>query len=285
MSEPARHQNLNHEEKENMKRIFASLLALAVAVTMAVPALAANEARVRVAHASPDAPAVDVIVNGQKAITNLAFKAVSPYAALPAGSYAVQVVPTGATTPVVISATMPLAANTDYTVVAMGKVADIQPVVLKDDNSAPPAGKAKVRVVHASPDALAVDIAVKGGPVLIKNLAFKSASEYLAVDAGTYDLEVRPTGTTTVALALPGVKLDAGNIYTFMAEGLASGTPALTVVPIIDQPAATTATALPKSGEMPSFSSTIMALLLAGIALFAGGLALRMVPARIHKDK
>jgi hypothetical protein len=39
---------------------------------------------VRVAHLSPDAPAVDVLVNGQRAITNLAFKEVTPYIPLPA---------------------------------------------------------------------------------------------------------------------------------------------------------------------------------------------------------
>ena len=266
-----------------MKRLFAGLLAVAVAVTMAMPAFAANEARVRVAHASPDAPAVDVWVNGAKAITNLAFKGISPYAALPAGSYAVQVVPTGATTPAVISATLPLAANQDYTVVAMDMLAKITPIVLMDNNTPPPAGKAKVRIVHASPDAPAVDIAVKGGPVLIKNLAFKAASEYLTVDAATYDLEVRPTGTTTVALALPGVKLDAGNVYTFFAEGLVSGTPALTVVPSVDS--APAATALPKAGDPITFGGTTMALLAAGLALLAGSLVMRAVPARIRKDK
>jgi hypothetical protein len=59
-----------------------------------------------------------------------------------------------------------------------------------------------VRFIHLSPDAPAVDIAVKGGPILFKDIAFEKASTYLAVKPGAYDLEVRPTGTTTVALAV-----------------------------------------------------------------------------------
>jgi hypothetical protein len=90
-----------------------------------------------------------------------------------------------------------------------------------------------VRVVHASPDAPAVDVAVKGGPVLLAGLPFPRASTYLSVPAGTYDLEVRAAGTTTVALALPGVTLESGKMYTVFAVGsLGQGT--LTVVAVVD---------------------------------------------------
>ena len=50
---------------------------------------------VRVVHASPDASAVDVYLNGERAITNLKFGESTPYAMVPAGSYRVQVFATG----------------------------------------------------------------------------------------------------------------------------------------------------------------------------------------------
>ena len=83
---------------------------------------------------------------------------------------------------------------------------------------------AKVRFVHASPDAPAVDIAVKNGPVLFTNVAFKGVGEYLPVGAGTYDLEVRLAGTSTVVLPLNGIALQAGKIYTVFARGFVGGT-------------------------------------------------------------
>ena len=191
-------------------------------------------ANVRVAHASPDAPAVDVLVNDSAAFSNLTFAGVTAYANLLADTYNIKVVPTGATTPVVIEADLPLAASTDYTVAAVNNLASIEALVFVDDNSAPAAGKAHVRFIHLSLDAPAVDVAVTSGPVLFSNVAFKEASSYLPVDAGTYDLEVRLAGTSTVVLAVPGVTLQDGKVYTVFAEGLAAGTPALQAVLTVD---------------------------------------------------
>ena len=86
-----------------MNRWMYPLLAIVLVLATAVPALAQDgQARIRVVHASPDAPAVDVLVNGQVAFQNVAFSEITDYAGLDAGTYSVQVVPTGATEPVVI---------------------------------------------------------------------------------------------------------------------------------------------------------------------------------------
>src|SRR3712207_9266002 len=63
---------------------------------VALPAAAqSNNAMVRVIHASPDAPAVDVFVDGQAALRNVAFPAVSDYLEVPAGAHRVAVAPAG----------------------------------------------------------------------------------------------------------------------------------------------------------------------------------------------
>jgi hypothetical protein len=127
--------------------------------------------------------------------------------------------------------------------------------------------------VHASPDAPAVDIAVAdGGPVLFSNISFKEIGDYLPVDAGTYDLEVRVAGTETVALEVPGLTLNDGTVYTVFAMGLAGGEPALTAVPSVD--ASYGSMMLPESGGMPN--TTYIALLGSiGLALIGSGLVLR----------
>ena len=254
-----------------MKRLFLLSAVLVLTLGFVTTAFAADgKAMVRVVHASPDAPAVDVWVNGAVAFSNAPFKGITNYASLDPASYQVQVTPTGASTPVVIDATLDLAADTDYTVVAVGQLANIEPLVLVDNNAIPAEGKSHVRFVHASPDAPAVDIAVKGGPVLFSNVAFKGVGDYLPVDAGTYDLEVRLAGTTTVALEVPGVKLDAQTVYTIFAMGLA-GDGSLTAVPSVDAQAPST---LPTTGGMP-VSTWLIALLAGGVALVGGSLILR----------
>jgi Domain of unknown function (DUF4397) len=261
-----------------MKRLLAVSAVLVLSLALATSAMAADGmARVRVVHASPDAPAVDVWVNGTVAFSNAPYKGITPYAELAPGSYKVQVSPTGATEPIVIDATLDLAADTDYTVVAVGQLENIEPLVLVDNNSAPAAGKAHVRFVHASPDAPAVDIAVTGGPVLFSNVPFKGTGDYLPVDAGTYDLEARVAGTDTVALSVPGVKLEDGKVYTIFAMGLVSGEPALTAVPSVD---ASYPTTLPVTGGEVATPWLLVALG-AGSALLAGGLLLRKREAQV----
>lgn len=193
-----------------------------------------GEARVRVVHASPDAPNVDVWIDGALALTNVPFAQISNYAVLSASSHLIQVEPAGSggAGPFVISATVALAADTDYTIAAVGAVAAIEPLVLEDDNAIPAANKAHVRFVHASPDAPAVDITLSDGTVLFGDYEFKEFSPYLPVDAGTYDLQVRLAGTSTVVLELPDIALADQTVYTVFAMGFATpgSTPGLQAV-------------------------------------------------------
>jgi hypothetical protein len=231
----------------------ASLFGALSIGAMGTPAASAQtmsgDAQLRVLHASPDAPAVDVYVNGSKAISNLAFGEVSSTASLPAGTYDVKVTAAGGTD-AVITAKLPLEAGKHYTVVAEGKLANITAKVVEDKLVGLDAGKAQLRVVHASPDAPAVDVAVKGGAVLVPNLAFPNASDYLAVDPMTVDVEIRAAGTNTVALSVPGLTLEAGKVYTVYAIGLLNGTPALKVLPVVDT--AIAATTGPAPAPVPS---------------------------------
>jgi hypothetical protein len=232
-----------------LKMLIAGIAGVSLAGALIMGAGAAGEARVRVIHASPDAPNVDVYANGAAVLTDVAFGASSGYLAVPSGQYEFQVFPAGADPKghAVLTLDASLQANADYTVVAQGAVSNIEAGVYVDDNTAPVAGKAHVYVVHASPDAPAVDVAVKGGPVLVSDLAFGERAGPLPVDAGTYDLEVRPAGSTDVALPLNGVTLEAGKVYTFVATGFLSGEPTLTVLPFAEEPAAAVTTMTPPS--------------------------------------
>ena len=203
-----------------MKKMFSfgimTLMLILASISVAAQGIGAN---VRVLHASQDAPAVDVWVNGGKAFENLAFNEITGFANLPRGTYNVQVVPTGATEPVVIEADLPLKNARDYTVIAVNFLDSIEPIVLTDISKRVPFYSAGIRFVHASPDAPAVDIAVKNGPVLFRNVEFKESKGYIKVPQGTYDLEVRVAGTDIVALEIPGVELNRRTAYTAFATG------------------------------------------------------------------
>jgi len=184
-------------------------------------------ASVRVAHLSPDAPAVDVSLDGTPvaALTAVPFSAVSSYLTVSAATHRVQVFATGTTTNPVIDATLTLRPGVAYTVAATGLLGatDLQPLVLVDDRAGATNGQAKVRFVHTSPDAPAVDIVVSGGPTLFPDVSFRESAGYTGTAAGTYDLEARLTTGGALALSIPDVALAAGENYTAFAIGLAAG--------------------------------------------------------------
>ena len=180
--------------------------------------------QVRVAHLSPDAPNVDVYVNGGEALTDVPFQAISAYLPLAAGSYEVTVYATGTTTNPVIDANPSLRGRQGlhgggYRLGQWHRRAAFAPPVDEDDLTADRA-KARVRLLHASPDTPNVDITLADGTVLQANVPFTPASTYLPVDPGTYDLQVRVAGTETVALSFGGMPLGAGDVLTVVANGL-----------------------------------------------------------------
>jgi hypothetical protein len=185
-----------------------------------------DTAKLRVLHAIPNAPAVDVYADGQKLLTNVAYGKATDYFPVPGGSYQVDIYPTGMTGNALLSRKVKLTPAGTYTLAAAGTLEKPELIGYTDETSAP-AGSARVRFIHLSPDAPGVDIAVKGGNTLFSNVGFTQATRYANVAPGTYDLDVKLAGTNTVALAVPNVSVAGGMTYTIVAIGLAGGNPAL----------------------------------------------------------
>jgi len=157
-------------------------------------------ARLRVAHLSPDAPAVDVLVDGSAVLEGVTFGAISDYLSVPPGDYAVAVQTTdGGTT--VFEETLTLDAMA-YTAAAIGEVSGDSPTFtvapFADDPGEVASDSAAVRLLHASPDAPAVDVAVEGSAdePLFSGVEFGTASDYVTVPTGEYTLEIRPAGAS-----------------------------------------------------------------------------------------
>jgi hypothetical protein len=147
-------------------------------------------------HGSPDAQAVDIYAGSSKLVDDLAFGELSGAIQVPPGSYDLDFKATGQSATVATLSTPPLAAGERYLAIASGFLGD-QPAfrLLPFGEAFADAGaQARVRVVHASPDAPAVDVGtVSGGTVTpvpdFTNLAFEDASA--------------PTGTTLPVGNLP----------------------------------------------------------------------------------
>ncbi|NHN46299.1 DUF4397 domain-containing protein [Halostella sp. JP-L12] len=195
---------------------------------------AADQAKVRVAHASPDAPNVDVYVDGNLVFGDLAYGLVTNYATLDPGTYRVKITAAGDESTVAFEGDVPVDASF-YTVAAVGELSQdtFEPLVLQDGNLA------LARLVHASPDAPAV--AVDASPVaaedgeddekkhddkedltltVFDDVEFKEATRYVAVPPGEYSLAVRPAGDPHAdPVATFEAEVEGGRAYTGYAIG------------------------------------------------------------------
>lgn len=199
-----------------------------------------HHSRLRVVHASPDAPNVDVAIDGKTVLTDVPYETASKYLTIGSGTRHVEVRATGTTTDV-IDAKPNFDANKDYTILAVDFVANIAPLVLTDDNTPPASGNIKLRLVHGSPSAGPVDIYVEAPGTdintvtpTLSNIPFKAASDYLSVPAGSYEVFITPTGTKTVAIDSGSLTLTAGQIRTAVALDAPGGGAPLTAIVLSD---------------------------------------------------
>lgn len=183
----------------------------------------AQNANVKVVHASPDAPGVDLLVDDNVAGSNLTFPNNTGYLEVEEGTRNIKVNVSG-TSNTVIEADLPILGNKNYSVFAVDAVSNLTPLVIEDDLTAPASGNSHVRFIHLSPDAPAVDITLKDGTVVFGDYEFKESSDFTPLPAASYDLQVRLAGTSTVVLELPGISVMDGNIYTVFAKGFVGGT-------------------------------------------------------------
>ncbi len=210
----------------------------------APPAAAADErsqALVRVADTIPDAKAIDVVAENTPFATDVAFGAVTPYKALPASADEFVIRFSGQ------ESSPPLAENSEsitsgnhYTLVAFPAKGDEKASlqVFSDNLTQPSEGKARVRVIMASPDVDAVDVkAHNAKDALFDDVDFKKATSYSEVSPEEGVLEVRNAKDDRV-LVTRSTKFEAGKNYTIIVAGKMSSSPKLHAFLIEDQMAA-----------------------------------------------
>ena len=216
-----------------------------------------GSACVTVVHAVPNAPDVDVSVDGAAVIEGLAFGTSSGWIGVPAGEHRVQVAPAGASPDeAIIDASFPLEAGAAYEVAVVGQGEAITAAILLTNLDPLPEDRARIRVFQAIPDAPPAEVGPAGGDSLLGEITFGSATGYAEVPANEtpIDLEVRALGAPVV-FPIAGVTLEPELVYTFYAIGQASDPASLGVLPVVapaaDSPLAGTPPAAPPAIPLP----------------------------------
>jgi len=185
----------------------------------------AQDGWVRIAHLSPEAPAMDMYLypfgdpGDLIVLRDVSYGEVSAYQALSPGEYTVAMRGFGApeSSKPALTTSFMVSAHAAYTVAALGPDPGLRVEVLRDQMTAP-AGKALVRVFQASLSEPHVTVSY-GTDVLARQLAFGAATAYTTLSPGEQTVRFSAAGKDG---AMP-LRLAADTIHTIVVLDDSSG--------------------------------------------------------------
>ncbi|MFN4257075.1 MAG: DUF4397 domain-containing protein, partial [Saprospiraceae bacterium] len=201
-------------------------------------------ASVQIIHNSPS-PTVDIYINGQRTITNFAFRTAAGFLSLPAERdlrISVAPAPSSSVNDAIFNTTLNLdevnSLSSSYVVTAAGVVgnsgATAFNLFVKENarETANNANNVAIQVFHGVTDAPEVDVILPNGTVLFDNISFGEYSDYVFVPAGTYTLYLTPANDNSTVLAAYilnaqdplGIPVNGGALTVF-ASGFLNGVP------------------------------------------------------------
>jgi hypothetical protein len=174
-------------------------------------------------HASPDASSMDVYLNGTKINSQpFEYSNYSGYVNFDAGNAQFQFTPQNSTSALAESI-VSLKVNTSYSLFLIDRLNEIDTWFVRDTSAVASAGKARVRLVHLSPDGGSLNVGVTGETTSqFTNRLFKTATDFIEVDAKTYSFDIRTPGTNAVLKTVQGIILTEGKYYTLAIKGFAT---------------------------------------------------------------
>jgi hypothetical protein len=207
--------------KTGIRNVLVACALSAGLLTNVAPAsssVAHRDGWLRLAHLSPNTPAVDVYLysfgnpRAEVVLHHVSYGTVSPYLPAPAGTYTVAMRAAGAaaTSAPVLSTAVHVMAGEAFTVAGMGPKDGLRLVVLRDAMSAP-AGHSMVRVIQASMREQQVTVRTKTH-LFGRDLAFATATGFESLSEGSY--VVHAAGQTESAA--DRIDLRSGSIHTLV---------------------------------------------------------------------
>lgn len=265
----------------SLAAVGLAALAAGTGMVVAAPAaVAAGVGYVRLAHLSPDTRSLDICLlavpdTGRRImVPAVGYGAVSGYFPLGEGRYSVVMRDAGVAEdgPVVLRTEVTVAVGDAYTVSAVGHTASLSAQINSDDLALPAAGRAKVRVVHASAARRKLAVSIVDGATIATDVEFTTTTAYKDVDPGEWIIRLRSTDGGTAEVTATGA---AGGVYSiFLLDAGNGGNGGIAVQVRADARSGAT---VPRGGIDTGGGGTAdrgfptLALAVGGSALVAGG--------------
>jgi Domain of unknown function (DUF4397) len=263
--------------------LSSGLLAGAASAAAAAPDTS-SVGWIRLAHLSPNTPAVDVYLysygdpSALTVLKSVAYGDVSPYLKVGTGEYTVAMRGAGAApgSAPVLSSNIQVKPGGAYTVAGVGPASGLRLQVLVDQLTTPP-GQALVRVIQASLKENQVTVTA-GSTVLAHDLTFSMVSAYGKTSPGTWTVRASGGGEQVTQQ----IQLAADTIHTLV---ILDGTSGLKIDDLEDaagsvvmpEGGASTGLGGTAPGQAPSPLPWIAAVAVGGLLTLGGAVRLRRV--------
>lgn len=187
--------------------------------------------QVRIVMASPDAPPVDILIDGTQIATALAYTNSTSYTAVKAGQRRVQALTVNNSTSI-FDQTISVAASANLTLLLTGPLSKIQSVLLTDGSTTTTTttGTGKVRIVNASATMGPADVYIvnagaglSGATPAVTKLPFDQATSYESAAIGNYEVFMTSPGTTNLLLDTGALALTQSQFQTVVAVDAPGG--------------------------------------------------------------
>jgi Domain of unknown function (DUF4397) len=217
-------------------RVAAALFGLGLVLTAVACGGGGSQAQLRVLLASPTVSSVDVFVDDKSVFTSLAYGANTGYISVTSGTRHLQVLPAGSASNPIVDESVTIASSGEATVVVEGLSANVSGLVLTDNNTAPAAGTAMLRLVNAAPNMGTADVylvaagsSLISGQPTVPQLAYGAVSSYQTLTIPTtsttqvFSVFFTKLGTTQAVLATGPITFSSGQNRTLVALNSLNG--------------------------------------------------------------
>lgn len=170
---------------------------------------------------SPDAPALDILVDGNIINTYpFDYTDYTGFLRFRTGDRSLSFGPYDGNN-IVVDTTVSLEEDEVYSIFLAGEYPDqIAPLIVQDGDEDPSEGNAMLRFVNLSPDVNTIDLRTEGSTeATFDDQDFREAPMFEEIDAAEYDFEVTDSAGDSVLLDVPNVDLIPGYYYTFIVRG------------------------------------------------------------------
>ncbi len=178
-------------------------------------------ANISIYHGAPETSSLDVFANSNRVTNNpFQFTETLPYLRYYLGERTFKFSPYNSVSSL-LEKTFTIEDNKVYSMFFTGLPNNLDAFLIEDQWGELSRNQAQVRFVHVAPGTNAVEIQLDANEEnILDDLDFKTSSEFEAVDAKSYNIQVKSKDSGEVLLIANNVELRGNRVYTFILRGL-----------------------------------------------------------------